>query len=288
MALGLKTARAARGERAPSDGCRPADDERCARLDGLIARHERAQDEEEATRLRREFLLALEGAPNLLAEERFARFLEEHVVTGDFAGLHWKTPHDVAAFCETLYRTPFESEEVGRRVTAHVNGLLMQALHQFEREGAMEDVFRLLQLASVSLDTSEANALRLRRRAAIYERRRARRRRRWLYGYVALQAVLITLVFPLLFINAENGKIQQRIEEMTKVEMEEEEPPQYLSYADGLYWSLITAGSIGYGDITPRTGLGRIIAATLGVMGVITIGVVAGLILNWVTPRRLE
>jgi Ion channel len=69
----------------------------------------------------------------------------------------------------------------------------------------------------------------------------------------------IGFVFPLLFINA-----------------------------DGLYWSLITAGSIGYGDITPVTHIGTIIAATLGIMGVITIGVIAGLILNWITPRRLD
>jgi hypothetical protein len=34
--------------------------------------------------------------------------------------------------------------------------------------------------------------------------------------------------------------------------------------------------------------MGRIIAATLGIMGVITIGVIAGLILNWITPRRLD
>lgn len=117
--------------------------------------------------------------------------------------------------------------------------------------------------------------------------RRVRRSRRWLYSYLVLQVILIVLIFPLLFMYAENGALQQRIEDATKLDMPEEER-QFLSYTDGLYWSLITAGSIGYGDITPRTGMGRAIAAILGVMGVITVGVIAGLILSWMTPRRLE
>lgn len=63
---------------------------------------------------------------------------------------------------------------------------------------------------------------------------------------------------------------------------------QYLSYSDGLYWSLITAASIGYGDVTPKAGAGRVIGVVLGVMGVATVGVVAGLVIRWITPRRLE
>ncbi len=70
--------------------------------------------------------------------------------------------------------------------------------------------------------------------------------------------------------------------------MPEEPEIQLFSYADGLYWSIITAGSIGYGDITPITRMGKLIAASLGLMGVITIGVIAGLILSWPTPRSLE
>jgi hypothetical protein len=47
-------------------------------------------------------------------------------------------------------------------------------------------------------------------------------------------------------------------------------------------------GYVGYGDVTPRSNEGRIIAAVLGTMGVLTIGVLAGLILNWITPRQLD
>jgi voltage-gated potassium channel len=60
------------------------------------------------------------------------------------------------------------------------------------------------------------------------------------------------------------------------------------TYAEALYWTIITAASVGYGDITPLTNTGRIIAATLGVMGVVTIGVIAGLILRWITPRSID
>ena len=63
---------------------------------------------------------------------------------------------------------------------------------------------------------------------------------------------------------------------------------QLLDFTDALYWSIITAASIGYGDVTPQTEVGRVIASALGLMGVITIGVIAGLILDWVSPRRID
>ena len=81
--------------------------------------------------------------------------------------------------------------------------------------------------------------------------------------------------------------IQDQIETTAEVDLPEE-GRRYFSYGDGLYWALITAASIGYGDITPQTNVGRIIAATLGVMGVITVGVIAGLILDWISPRMLD
>jgi Ion channel len=46
--------------------------------------------------------------------------------------------------------------------------------------------------------------------------------------------------------------------------------------------------AIGYGDITPVTGLGKLLAGTLGILGVLTTGVIAGLILNWLSERSLD
>lgn len=90
---------------------------------------------------------------------------------------------------------------------------------------------------------------------------------------------------PILFINVENGAIADAIENATDVNLNDQ-TRQYLTYADGLYWSVITAASIGYGDITPVTTVGKIIAASLGTMGVITISILAGLVLYQITPRN--
>ena len=39
-------------------------------------------------------------------------------------------------------------------------------------------------------------------------------------------------------------------------------------YIKSLYWAITTMTSVGYGDITPLTNLGRIIASSLMIMGI--------------------
>ena len=271
-------------------------EERKELLGALVERYEKAGDDT-AEALREAFVRALQTAPDLTTEKALVQFLAEEVESDDLAALEWGMPSEVVDFCEILYAAPYSprlADESGvhspalqEKLTSHVHYLLNQALHQFEARGEMEKVFQLLQIAPATLATNEGEALRLRNRAYLHELRRTQRHRRILYGYLLLQAVLVTTAFPLLFINAENGRLQEGIEDATGVDVESDQR-QYLSYTDGLYWSFITAGSIGYGDVTPQTGMGRAIAAILGVMGVITAGVIAGLILSWVTPRRLS
>ena len=43
--------------------------------------------------------------------------------------------------------------------------------------------------------------------------------------------------------------------------------PDVKSYADGIWWALVTITTVGYGDITPSTPIGRFIAGTLMFVG---------------------
>lgn len=56
----------------------------------------------------------------------------------------------------------------------------------------------------------------------------------------------------------------------------EPDHPSVNSFADALWWSLVTVSTVGYGDVVPETAMGRMIAAPLIVLGVGVVGYVAG------------
>lgn len=44
--------------------------------------------------------------------------------------------------------------------------------------------------------------------------------------------------------------------------------PNVTSYADALWWAMCTVSTVGYGDVFPITGYGRVVAAFLIVIGI--------------------
>ena len=52
---------------------------------------------------------------------------------------------------------------------------------------------------------------------------------------------------------------------------------------DALYWSLITATTVGYGDIRPRRGWSRMLAIAIALNGLILTGIIIAVAINTVT-----
>ena len=46
-----------------------------------------------------------------------------------------------------------------------------------------------------------------------------------------------------------------------------------IKLGDAIYFALITAFSIGYGDITPQTTLGKIVSVAIGMVGMLFVGI---------------
>lgn len=60
------------------------------------------------------------------------------------------------------------------------------------------------------------------------------------------------------------------------------------NYGDSLWWSAVTATTIGYGDVYPVTASGRIVAFGLMLVGISMIGVVTASIAAWFVGRNEE
>lgn len=61
------------------------------------------------------------------------------------------------------------------------------------------------------------------------------------------------------------------------------------SFEDALWWSIVTCTTVGYGDISPTTGFGRIVAIILMLFGIGLIGMLTGAITTYfTTPHKKE
>ena len=259
-----------------------------SKSDALITFFSQNQgDETLAARTRLAILLLIQENPSLLQDAAVVDFLVSHIETTDFEQIRWQTADQMLEFCDMLYSFPFSSDSVAEQVQVHVRQLLQNELQRLEEQKEWEQLFRLVEIAPTSSLMADVELRRLRHLARAYELRRVNRNRRILYAYLIVQVLLVMVVFPFLFINAENGALQRQVEKLADVEIGDE-GYRLFTYTDGVYWAVITAASIGYGDITPMTTTGKFIAAILGTLGVVTVGVIAGLVLKWITPRALD
>ena len=60
------------------------------------------------------------------------------------------------------------------------------------------------------------------------------------------------------------------------------------SFADSLWWSFVTATTVGYGDISPTTPIARIIAVILMITGISFIGMLTGTIATYFIRKPIE
>lgn len=54
---------------------------------------------------------------------------------------------------------------------------------------------------------------------------------------------------------------------------------------DALWWAFVTVTTVGYGDLTPATGVGRTLAVFLMLGGIALLGVVTGTLASWIVEK---
>jgi voltage-gated potassium channel len=60
------------------------------------------------------------------------------------------------------------------------------------------------------------------------------------------------------------------------------------TFGDAVWWSICTVTTVGYGDLAPVTGVGRVIAVMLMIGGISLVGVVTATLASWVIQRVAE
>jgi voltage-gated potassium channel len=123
-----------------------------------------------------------------------------------------------------------------------------------------------LHLAAVLIPALRPLALLGRASAALVRYRRSRAELRYtVTTYVAGTIVLLTLLAAVVVLDAERGRPGALIE----------------SVGDAFWWSMVTVTSVGYGDLYPVTGIGRLMGGLLMIMGIALFGVVTANIAAW-------
>jgi voltage-gated potassium channel len=89
---------------------------------------------------------------------------------------------------------------------------------------------------------------------------------------VGAATVLLLLVGALAALDAERGAAGARIE----------------TFGDSLWWAAATMTTVGYGDVYPVTGLGRLVGVGLMLAGIAVLGVVTAGLASWFVEKVLD
>lgn len=91
-------------------------------------------------------------------------------------------------------------------------------------------------------------------------------------AYVAASVVVVLGASAVLMLEAESGS----------------EDANITNLGDALWWAATTVTTVGYGDRYPTTGIGRLIAVALMLVGIALLGVVTATIAAWFVDRLRE
>jgi len=126
--------------------------------------------------------------------------------------------------------------------------------HPLELAVVVLPVLRPLLLVSVVVRLNRVNAVRLRGRVV---------------RFAAAGTALLVVVGALTVTQAERGAPGASI----------------VNLGDGFWWAMVTITTVGYGDLTPVTPVGRVIAVCLMLGGIALLGVVTATLSSWLVER---
>ncbi len=73
------------------------------------------------------------------------------------------------------------------------------------------------------------------------------------------------------------------------IDLEGDHPESNIStFGDALWWSFTTVTTVGYGDLSPVTGWGRLVAVVLMIGGISLVGIVTATLASWIVQRVAE
>lgn len=84
--------------------------------------------------------------------------------------------------------------------------------------------------------------------------------------YITAVTMMILLVSSLAVLEAERGH-------------------QIQDFGDALWWSVVTASTVGYGDVVPQTATGQMVATMLMFAAIGLVGLVSGSLASWFVDR---